>query len=286
MKLELQVSRVRFQFRPLKPVRLEGWSGVYAGKLVYDAFTRSGCVVQEGGFFRVTPIWSTASGVIAGGVLSPGNLYGFEIVLWGRARSEYTMCFVYAIEKGFAPLDPHELEVREVRVDVNVPASFDGEVEAVVYSVEHYPTFYRFHGAIIAYPSPRRLVASAARKIVEALGGPEAAGAAAELLRKAALQLAERVELYKDTTRKQKVRISHGKDQPVFHGRAEYLVVASKPLISLMEDLLEASKLLGLGGSPGLGLGHVASVKKLAPRHELPKPVKPFGLAEENDVLA
>ncbi len=276
METELKVTRLKLSFRPLRVIRLEGWSGVYAGKMFYDALTRAGCVVESGGFFRVTPIWSS-NGVLVGGALTPGEIYRMEAIVWGRGQTEYAICFTHGVSKDVLPVEPVSLEVREERLTITVPEDLEnpgtGEVEAVVHRVRHYPTYYRFHGAVVAYPSPRRLLASAARRIIEAMGGPEAAGTIADQLKKATLRLAEHVELYKDNTRRQKVRISHGKDQPVFHGTAEYIAVAPKPLIKLYTTLLQAAKLLGLGGSPGLGLGHVADITPTKPRHELPKPV-------------
>jgi hypothetical protein len=272
--VSVKLTRVELVLRPLKRVRLISWSGVYAGKLVYDAFTRAGCVVDRGGFFRVTPIWSR-TGVIAGASLVPEELYTFTTYIWGAGQQEYTLCLIQGLQDVKAPIELVEAKVTEQRLELAVPREPEAaseEVVAAIYRVHHLPTFYRFHGAVIAYPSPRRMLASAARRVAEALENPDPE--AANILRKAVKELAEHVELYNDQTRRQRIVISHGKEQPVFHGYAEYYIVASKPLANLFNQLLEASKHLGLGGSPGLGLGHVNTVQQRKPRHQPPPPAR------------
>ena len=277
IQLELAVIEAKLVFRPLKKVRLEGWSGVYAGKLVYDAFTRAGCVVDRGGFFRVTPVRST-SGALAGGWLAAGEAYSFAAYIWGVERTDYARCLLQGIVDTPNPIEVVEATITERRLQLNLPETVEelrgGSPTAAVYGVKHLPTFYRFHGAVIAYPSPRRMLASAARRLLHAIGDPEAAGEAAKTLYQATVEAAEHLELYRDETRRQRIRISHGKDQPVFHGYAEYYTVAPSNLNNLIHQLLQAARLLGLGGSPGLGLGHIDSLKQLKPRHQPPPPTQ------------
>ncbi len=273
--IETAIVSGKIVFRPLRRIRLEGWSGVYAGKLVYDAFTRAGCVVDRGGFFRVTPIRSRP-GSLVGGWLAPGEQYSFHVFLWGIVRFDYMRCLAQGFTDLPDPVELVELAIEEKRLEISLPVNGvdDERVIAVVYGVRHLPTFYRFHGAVIAYPSPRRMIASIARRLVDAISGSSGGAEAADKLYQLALRLAESIELYRDETRRQRIRISHGKDQPVFHGYAEYYLVATEPLAKLFESLLEAAKLLGLGGSPGLGLGHIDHVKKLKPRHQPPPSVQ------------
>ncbi|NPA05173.1 MAG: CRISPR system precrRNA processing endoribonuclease RAMP protein Cas6 [Crenarchaeota archaeon] len=274
MRLDVYAGRV--SFKPRRRILLRGaWSGVYSGKIVYDALQGAGVVVEKGGFFRVSPLKPVRGPEIAAGqVLLPGARYSFNLYIWDIPGRVTAANIISSLTVGLSMLkDVIVEEVNFSKKTLTVPhpekiikASEEGDPCASVYVVNHGPTFYRFHGAIINYPSPRRMLASIARRLTEIT---------TISYRKAASTLAEFVELYRFKVRRERFTISHGTRQPIFFGTARYYIVAPRPLVEAFEQLLEAAKLLGLGGGPGIGMGEVRGVKRVPPPPRLPPPVTP-----------
>ncbi|ABM81340.1 hypothetical protein [Hyperthermus butylicus] len=262
-------------FRPLRSVQLRGaWSGVFSGKVVYDALSLSGLVLDRGGFFRVTPVYrasvsldapSNAPAPVAGTLFS-GERYRFRAVFWGWTGFVEARDAVNALVSGLGGLDYVEvLEARARTIDVELPEPhIENHGERPVageFEVLHEATFYRFHGALVSYPSPWRLIASVARRISMASGID---------YRPLVRLLQPCLEVAVDKTKRMRIKLTHGEEVPVFKGPVVYHVVCSEHLYRLTQQMLELAKLFGVGGSPGLGIGVVYNVRKVPSRHKLP----------------
>jgi len=264
-------------FRVPGRVKLVSWSGAFSGKIVYDSLGLAGTVLDQGGLFRVSPVYPAEGGYSpVSGFLAPGERYRFRAVFWGSGELPG-----HILARGFATGAPmnrdillESLDMREERVEAPSPEPLgdsDGEnpVAATIIA-RHGATFYRFHGALVAYPSPWRMVASIARRLSTATG---------EDYRPLAKSLQPCLELAVDNTKKTRIRLTHGKEVKVFHGEARYHLVCDKKKAETLKQLLSLATLTGLGGSPGLGLGEVQAITIEPPRHQLPPIVEPW--AEE-----
>ena len=273
----LTVYEAWTRLRPVRRIRLQGWSGVYSGRLVYEALNASGVTIDTGGLFRVSPIYPAQGTSPVGGALLPGNLYRFRAVFWGSPGSldarQLAVAFTAGLPAAAAGLEIESVEVNERRLEAPEPITGEeggnggGEAAVAVFELHHGPTFYRMHGAVVSYPSPWRLVASIARRLGHAAGVD---------LRPLSRRLQPCLELYRDNTRRVRILLSHGAQPTVFHGEAAYIAACSPGLLEKLDRLLEASLLLGAGASPGLGLGEVHWVKRGRPRHQLPPRLQPW----------
>ena len=272
----LTVYEAWTRLRPLRRIRLQGWSGVYSGRLVYEALNASGVTIDTGGLFRVSPIYPAQGTSPVGGALLPGQLYRFRAVFWGSPGSldarQLAVAYTAGLPAAAAGLEIESVEVDERRLEAPEPATGDEdgnneEAVVAVFELHHGPTFYRIHGAVVSYPSPWRLVASIARRLGLAMGVD---------LRPLSRMLQPCLELYRDNTRRVRIHLSHGAQPTVFHGGAAYIAACSPGLLEKLGKLLEASLLLGAGASPGLGLGEVHTVKRGRPRHQLPPRLQPW----------
>jgi len=263
----VEVARVRILLEAVASVRLSGWSGVYAGKLVYDTLSGAGVFLERGGGFRVSPLREADTGRAVVGQLLPGRRYLLEVAVWGEPGAS-------ALIQAFAVAPPRPLRVVEARaeaVELEAPEPLGWEealeilrggaprLEAVV-EASHGPTFYRHYAAELAYPSPRRLWSSVARRLADA--AEHSGWGERPDYRPLALVLGEASELLLDKTKKFYLAITHGKRQKVFQGHARYRVAAPEGLQGAAEALIRAANVLGLGGSPGLGLGGVRAELK------------------------
>ena len=279
MAIETVFYVARVVFRPLRRVKLTAWSGVYAGRAVYESLNRAGIVLDQGGLFRVSPIYPQGSTTPVGGYLAPGEPYWFRAVFWGSPGTASAQQLATGLMAGLG-LWARELQVEELRVEENrvkLPhpdTPSEGDPVAALIEVRHGPTFYRFHGAVIAYPSPWRLVASIARRLSIATGID---------YRPLARRLQPCLELAVDRTKRVRIRISHGAEPPVFHGQAAYHTACPRALVEALHQLLEAGLYTGAGASPGLGLGEIHQVKIEKPRHRTPSPLEPWAEEQENE---
>ena len=260
-------------------VKLFSWSGVFSGKLVYDSLSLAGTMLPEGGLFRVSPIYPAGGGFTpVSGFLAPGEKYRFRAVFWGKAGEAPGHVLARGFITGLSlnkDIVVESMELREERATAPSPEpgkEEGGEPVAATIAVRHGPTFYRFHGALVAYPSPWRLVASIARRVSMATGIDYK-----PLVR--ALQPC--LELALDNTKKARIRLTHGKEVKVFAGEARYHLVCSKNNAERLKQLLLLGQYTGAGGSPGLGLGEIHALSIEPPRHQLPPVVEPW--AEEKE---
>ncbi len=91
--IELSIYVVDVIFQVPRRVRLTAWSGVYAGKIVYDSLGLAGTPLPEGGLFRVTPIYPARGGTISvSGFLAPGEKYRFQAIFWGAETKPPQRC--------------------------------------------------------------------------------------------------------------------------------------------------------------------------------------------------
>jgi len=258
------------------------WSGVVAGKIFYEALTKAGMTVERGGFFRVTPISRAGSSVPVGGWLGEGEPYEFQAYIWSVPGYIEADDVDRAFNAGVMMVgDNIEVETIEVETLVHrIPHPdenlLEGEPIAYTLQVEYMPTYYRFHGSTIAYPSPRRMLASIARRI---------SATTTIDYREHARQMTEYIELIADQTRRQRIQITHGKQQLVFHGTAKYYIVAPRKLAETLDKWLQIAQHMGLGGSPGLGLGHIKNTTKQPPPPKTPPPVTPWAEPPTEDTL-
>lgn len=280
--VEFRVYRLRLVFRPTRRLQLRVWSGVVAGKIFYEALTKAGMTVERGGFFRVTPISRAGSSVPVGGWLGEGEPYEFQAYIWSVPGYIEADDVVRAFNAGVMMVgDNIEVETIEVETLVHrIPHPdenlLEGEPIAYTLQVEYMPTYYRFHGSTIAYPSPRRMLASIARRI---------SATTTIDYREHARQMTEYIELIADQTRRQRIQITHGKQQLVFHGTAKYYIVAPRKLAETLDKWLQIAQHMGLGGSPGLGLGHIKNTTKQPPPPKTPPPVTPWAEPPTEDTL-
>ena len=280
MALETVFYIARVVFRPLRRVVLTAWSGVYAGRAVYESLNRAGIVLDRGGLFRVSPVYPMGSHAPVGGYLAPGEQYWFRAVFWGAPGSASGQQLARGLIAGLGlwtrELVVEELSLEERRVLLPDPGAGEGEADgepvAALVRVRHGPTFYRFHGAVVSYPSPWRLVASIARRLSLATGID---------YRPLARRLQPCLELAVDRTRRVRIRLSHGAEPPVFTGEALYHAVCPRGLASALQRLLEASVYTGAGASPGLGLGEIHAVDLGPPRHRAPPALEPWTEEQE-----
>ncbi len=273
--ITITVYHGKVEFTPSRRISMKhGWSGAFANKLFYNALTAAGIVAPQGGFFRVTPVRPVGGPMISSGNdLISGRRYFFEFYVWDIPGKVTAADVVNSFVTGIGQLDPrvnvHSVRVKTEQLTVPHPRKVAEDVQggdpcAAIYSVRHGPTFYRFHGVVVSYPSPRRMLASIARRI--SMISTIDYKSVAEIL-------ADRVELYKFKVRRIKIKVTHDTYEQVFSGDAQYIIVASRPLVEDFEKLLEAAKLLGVGASPGLGLGCIEEIKKMKPPSRLPPPV-------------
>ena len=248
------------------------WSGVVAGKIVYDILGSCGLNVSKGGFFRVSPLYVDGKPLPPASILKPGDVAEFHIAFWGREGEEAARSFVACAPRAPEGFSIERVEAKQVELLIPEPGIVEGEAQPVAfyYSVYHQPTFYRFHGAIVPYPSPRRMIAYLAR-LASQLTGLDYRGAAA--------RLADILELVRWKGRISTYNIGGGRRQVAFHGEAGYYGVAGENLHLLLDALLQLARVAGLGGSPGIGFGWVEKLEPMEPPFEPPVPIVKTGAA-------
>ncbi len=262
--IRILAMKVVVRLADIRPVIV--WSGVVAGKIVYDILGSCGVNVSKGGFFRVSPLYHGDEPVRRGSILNPGEVVWFNVAFWGREGEEAARTFVACTPKAPEGFTVESVEARMVELKLPEPgeAVKQGEPVAFYYRVVHQPTFYRFHGAVVAYPSPRRMIAYLAR-LASQLTGLDYRGAAA--------RLAESIELVYWKGRTSIYDIGGGRRQAAFNGEARYYGVAEEPLYRLLDALMSLASVAGLGGSPGIGFGWVEKVEPGEPPFEPPVPI-------------
>lgn len=225
-----------------KPLRLSAWSGSVLASLLKPLFGDN--------LIGVSPIIVNGSWVSGSPdkivILRAGSLAefsylvrGFNVIGRGEklrlgasvlSVAESSATYIYSLEsiRGKAP----ELK----------PGS---RVE-----LRYSPTIFMFEGGRVLYPSPRRLLLSAARNLSEALGvdvGEEAGRAACG------------VELVEWRGGVSRFYIGSGRWVKAFHGDAVYRISRSlgEREVELISLLLVSASVFGVGKSRGIGFGRV-----------------------------
>ena len=109
------------------------------------------------------------------------------------------------------------------------------------------PTAFMFFGEDVLYPSPARLLFSAARTYAELCGGD---------LRADVLGLLKVVELTRYSVRTYWVDIGEGRRVPCFMGRARLTACGRRDVVTVV-GLMRVAELCGVGISRALGFGRV-----------------------------
>ena len=234
-----------------KSMRWRPWKGLFAGKVVFDAFAQLG--IEPDFPFKVHPPEKLSS------ELKPGTDVEFSVTFWGTKVSEIPSLLL----EGLMALDyvmPKMVNVEELEERFE-PLEGSQEPIAVLFEVDHLPTYYRFHGAYVPFPSARRMVLSAFKKVSEAFN---------EELKELAEEIAPKLEVVGGNFSKRIYKISHGQEVPAFTGKVRYYgILSEKEALNLLK-VLELSKHLGLGQGGTMGFGTVKSIKLLKPSWETP----------------
>ena len=233
-----------------KHMKWRPWKGLFASKVIYDAFKQVG--IEPTFPFKVDPPEKFSPD------LKPGTDVSFEAKFWGEEAINASSMLL----EGLLALDyvvPKTVNVKEVEEEFEVKGN--EEPVALFFEVNHLPTYYRFHGAYVPYPSPQRMVFSIFKKIYEAFG-VNAKDLAESVSRK--------LEVVGGNFSKRVYKVSHGQEVPAFSGKVKYYGIMSEREALALLKALELSKYLGLGQGGGMGFGTVKDVKPLKPSWETP----------------
>ncbi len=238
-------------------LKIRVWKGVFFGKIVYDSIGD-----YEGGL-RVIPPRKLK------GEVREGEKVGFKVSFWGEGAERA----VNELITNLSTLDylmPIQATVREINVK-DVPEGIEEPI-AVFFEVDHGPTYYKFHGAWVPMPSAQRLVLSLFRRLDEVLGGRND-------LKEIGNELVKYLESVGGHIKFGKFKLKDGIEVPAFQGNVRYYGVMSGDLASKLLWALEYMPYLGLGGSPGLGMGTVWRVLIRKPPFETP--AEPYSISKE-----
>ncbi len=233
-----------------KHMKWRPWKGLFAGKVIYDAFNAIG--IEPTFPFKVDPPEKFSPD------LKPGTDVSFEAKFWGEEATNASSMLL----EGLLALDyvvPKTVNVKEVEEGFEVEGG--EEPVAVFFEVDHLPTYYRFHGAYVPFPSPQRMVFSIFKKIYEAFGTD-----AKDLAEK----ISGKLEVVGGSFSKKLYKVSHGQEVPAFSGKVKYYGIMSEREAKALLRALELSKYLGLGQGGGMGFGTVKGIKLLKPSWEVP----------------
>ena len=237
---------VRIRGVVARPLVLAAWSGSVVASWVYRGLG------DRGGLARVSPLLVEARGgrwrpLISGLegeaplVVEEGRRVLVEAVLDGLAEPDTVLSVARSLEEwGIRPV---EMSVEQVRIGrVSAPGHPAGD--SVLVEAVYGPTIHVFRGRRVLYPSPARLLFSAARSLGEWLGRD---------LQGLARGLLERFELSGHRTRTVRLNIGRGRVVKAFHGEA--LFIASADALGDILVLLEAARIYGVGKSRSIGFG-------------------------------
>ena len=240
-----------------KNLKVRVWKGVLFGKIVYDAIGD-----YEGGL-RVVPPRKL------GGEVKAGEKVGFKVSFWGHGAEEA----LYNLINNLASLDylvPLQVNVREVEVN-KLPKGGEKPI-ALFFEVDHGPTYYKFHGAWVPMPSAQRMILSLFKRIEEVIGEkPD--------LKDLGFELSKHLEVVGGHVKFGRYKLKGGIEVPAFQGNVRYYGVMEEDLALKLLWALSYAPYLGLGGSPGLGMGAVWRVLIRKPPFETP--VEAYSISKE-----
>ncbi len=248
---EMGVTKVSVTLQITKPIKWRPWKGLFAGKVVYDAFSSLG--IEPTFPFRVSPPEKFKK------AMKGGEQVSFDVHFWGPEAEEAAGKLL----EGLLLLDyvsPLRGNVVSVEEEFTEPEGSE-EPYAVYFTIEHDPTYYRYHGAYVPFPSPKRMMFSLFRRIDEAFGTDT---------RELASVLGEKIEVIGGSFEKKKYAISHGQEVPAFSGKVAYYGILTEKEALALERALRLAKHLGLGQGPGMGFGNVREVIFKPPSFDTP----------------
>ena len=231
----------------VRPLVLAAWSGSVVASWLYRRLPEGG-----GRLVRVSPLLSVRgdrlvpilSGVEGSGplVVGEGRRVAVELVMEEMAGLDVVAGVERALEEwGVRPV---EVAVRSVSVGPG-RLEYPGGRGTVLVEASYGPTIHVFRGRRVLYPSPARLLGSAARSLGERLGR-DLSGLARELL--------DHFELSGHRTRTVRLGIGRGRTVKAFHGDA--LFIASLERLDDILALLDSARIYGVGKSRGIGFGY------------------------------
>ena len=225
------------------PLVVASWGGSVLASLLKKVYQDS--------LVRVSPLFSDGRWVSGSPgrpvTLGRGSRVSFSFLV--RAES-----LVQAIPSWSLELPGGSLRVLEASIEevggVEHLRRYAPRVDGDTITLRFSPTMLMFRGRRVLYPSPRRLILSAARSLFEATGLD---------LRGAAERVSCRLELVAWRGGVSTLSIGRGRTVKAFHGDAVYAVDedlgADSAVLSL---ILAAAHVFGVGRSRGIGFGHVA----------------------------
>jgi len=255
---------VRFRVRVsvFRDVPLVAWSGSVVSSVVRGAIRDvcpDSCVLAS-----VSPLMVfdqdvagriLLSGAVEGGrvrhaVLGAGSEAGFEFSLWMRRGSASAVDVIESLSLRLEALGFSSRSAEFEVVGEPQPVRIPGGGERFIVKVLHGPTIFVFRGWRILYPSPARLIHSAARAYTEVFQAP-----ASNMKRKARV-LSRYTELVDSRLRVVELEIGGGRRVKAFTGRAVYGVYGSRRAAELLAILVAGEK-TGVGKSRGIGFGYM-----------------------------
>jgi len=254
-----KIFKVSIDIVLTKDIKWRAWKGSFGGKLIYDSFKTMN--IEPTFSFRVTPPRKFKPS------MKSGDSVLFEAVFWGNGSEEAVGTLIEALAS-LPYAFPKKVEASEI--DIEKPEVGGGDDPlAVLFTVNHDPTYYRYHGAWVPLPAARRLVFSLFKRIWEASGY--------EL--EEVKELANAIEVIGGKPTFSRYKLGLGEEIPAFHGRVKYYGVMSERLARLLKWGLKYLPLLGNGSSPGMGFGNVTEVTLSSPPFETP--VEPWHVNEK-----
>jgi len=258
------VGFVRFRVRvsAYRDVPFIAWSGSVVSSAVRGAIKEvcpDSCVLvsvsplivfDRDGAGRILLSGAVEGGRVRHSFLAAGSEAGFEFSLWIRKGSAGAVDVIDALGRGLEALGfssrSAEFEVVAEPPAVRIPEGG----ERFIVKVLHGPTIFVFRGWRILYPSPARLIHSAARAYTEIFRAP-----ASDMKRKARV-LSRYTELVDSRCRVVELDIGGGRRAKAFTGRAVYGVYGARRAAELLA-ILAAGEKAGVGKSRGIGFGYM-----------------------------
>lgn len=249
---------VNLTFTALRAFPIISWSGSFAASLIHSAL---GPQLKP---FSVSPLYVDGRMLLTGrveegrasySIVNQGSKVSFRVTFQDRQSLDALFTQFQRLEDKGLRLE--SLNVEELRLPRD-PQGITGD--RVIVTVEYAPTIFTFRSWRVLYPSPQRLIYSAASTASKLTGVD---------LRKAASRLAKRIELV-DTPKIEVEDYTIGKKDEkerivkTFKGTATYGVYGAKNA-EILIALIKLAEKTNIGKSRGIGFGQV----KLKPYHTI-----------------
>ncbi len=241
---------VQAVFTVLKSIPVLSWSGSFVSSLVHASLGSSVKPVS------VSPLYVDDRVLLSGSVLD-GRILARSVLEGSRLSFRVTFLTKQSLDIILSKLQ--NLEAKSLRLEnvnfeeLRLPKDPQGiSGDKVLVSIEFLPTIFLYRGWRVLYPSPQRLIYSAA-------------SAAAKLtnidLRKTATKLAKKTELVgtpKIKIEEYSIGKKEGKERIVktFRGTATYGVYEAKNA-EILIALIKLAEKINVGKSRGIGFGQI-----------------------------